>query len=99
MNEQVKRNLGRFPPDFAFQLTAEEYGNLRSHFATSSSPGGHRYLPYAFTEQSVAMLSSVLLNPRTSPCHPGSEHGMFCRQAAGLAPGGTLSRRSTPLPR
>ena len=56
--EQVKRNIKRFPEDFMFQLTKGEFEILRSHFATSSW-GGRRYLPYAFTEQGVAMLSSV----------------------------------------
>lgn len=60
-NEQVKRNLDRFPSDFMFRLTEDEYLNLRSQFATSSlQRGGSRYLPYAFTEHGVAMLSSVL---------------------------------------
>ena len=59
LNEQMKRNIKRFPKDFMFQLTIEELENLRSQFATSSF-GGRRYLPYAFTEQGVAMLSSVL---------------------------------------
>jgi hypothetical protein len=58
LNEQVTRNLERFPPDFLFELTAEEFDDLRSQIATSSW-GGRRYLPRAFTEQ-VAMLSSVL---------------------------------------
>lgn len=55
----VKRNLERFPDDFMFQLTVEEIGNLRYQSGTSSW-GGRRYLPYAFTEQGVAMLSGVL---------------------------------------
>jgi hypothetical protein len=59
LKESVRRNIRRFPPDFMFELTAEEWGNLRSQFATSSW-GGQRYLPFAFTEQGVAMLSSVL---------------------------------------
>lgn len=60
-NEQVKRNKERFPEDFMFQLTNEESENLRSQFATSSlNYGGRRYLPYAFTEHGVSMLSSVL---------------------------------------
>jgi hypothetical protein len=65
LNEQVRRNLSRFPEDFMFQLTADEW-NLRSHFATSSTRahGGRRYLPLAFTEQGVAMLSSVLTSER-----------------------------------
>jgi hypothetical protein len=57
--QSVKRNSGRFPSDFMFQLTAEEVANLRSQ-SVISSHGGRRYAPYAFTEQGVAMLSSVL---------------------------------------
>ena len=63
LNEQVKRNMKRFPSDFMFFLTRQEVMNLRSQFATSSW-GGIRYLPYAFTEQGVAMLSSVLKSKR-----------------------------------
>jgi len=59
LNEQVKRNKERFPQDFMFQLKMEEFENLKSQFATSSW-GGIRKLPLAFTEQGVAMLSSVL---------------------------------------
>lgn len=59
LNEQVKRNMKRFPNDFMFTLTAKEYENLKSQFATSSW-GGRRKLPNAFTEQGVAMLSGVL---------------------------------------
>lgn len=78
LNEAVKRNLDRFPADFMFQVTEDELEILRSQIATSrfeqpnlrfqsgisSSYGGRRYLPYAFTEQGVAMLSSVLRSPR-----------------------------------
>jgi hypothetical protein len=59
LNEQVKRNGDRFPEDFMFQLTEEEFQNLMSQFATSSW-GGRRKLPYVFTEHGVLMLSSVL---------------------------------------
>lgn len=61
-NQAVKRNLNRFPESFRFQLNEEEFKNLRSQFATSSSNkhGGRRYLPYVFTEQGIAMLSAVL---------------------------------------
>ena len=63
--QAIKRNIERFPTDFMFQLSAEEFANLRSQFVTSSSGyGGRRYAPYAFTEQGVAMLSSVLNSPR-----------------------------------
>lgn len=65
LNEQVKRNISRFPADFMFQLTDEEADNLRSQIATSiSAHGGRRYLPFVFTEQGVAMLSSVLNSER-----------------------------------
>lgn len=65
--QAVKRNLERFPTDFMFQLSTDEFANLRSQFVTSSSTtgyGGRRYAPYAFTEQGVAMLSSVVKSPR-----------------------------------
>ena len=62
--QAVKQNLDRFPSDFMFQLSQDEFDNLRFHFGTSSSRGGRRYFPYAFTEQGVAMLSSVLRSPR-----------------------------------
>lgn len=59
--EQVKRNLERFPDDFMFQLRKDEAATLRSQIATSNvGRGGRRYAPYVFTEQGVAMLSSVL---------------------------------------
>lgn len=61
--QAVKRNINRFPGDFAFQLTQDEFAILRSHFVTSSW-GGTRYAPFAFTEQGVAMLSSVLRSER-----------------------------------
>jgi hypothetical protein len=73
LNRAVKRNLNRFPADFMFRITARESGDLRfqsgtsslrSQSGTSSSHGGRRYLPYAFTEQGVAMLSSVLRSQR-----------------------------------
>lgn len=72
LNEAVKRNRDRFPPDFMFQLTDAEFDDLksqtglRSQIATSNlnAPGGRRYLPYAFTEHGVAMLSSVLRSQR-----------------------------------
>ena len=64
-NQAVKRNRKRFPGDFMFQLTYQEVRNLRSQFVTSNKErGGRRYLPYAFTEQGVAMLSSVLNSER-----------------------------------
>jgi len=62
--QAVKRNLERFPEDFMFQLSQEEFTILRSQIVTSSGRGGRRYRPYAFTEQGVAMLSSVLRSRR-----------------------------------
>ena len=61
LNEAVKRNIARFPKHYMFQLTNEEYQSLRSQIATSNKKrGGRRYMPYVFTEQGVAMLSTVL---------------------------------------
>jgi len=63
LNEQVRRNSERFPEDFMFQLTGEEFANLKSQFATSSW-GGRRKLPYAFTEHGAIMAASVLNTAR-----------------------------------
>jgi hypothetical protein len=60
LNLAVKRNSKRFPKDFMFQLTKKEWEGLRLQIETSNGRGGTRYLPYAFTEQGVSMLSSVL---------------------------------------
>ncbi|MEK9180457.1 MAG: ORF6N domain-containing protein [Patescibacteria group bacterium] len=65
LNQSVARNSRRFPGDFMFRLTKKEMETLRSQFVTSNNGrGGRRYLPYAFTEQGVAMLSSVLNSER-----------------------------------
>jgi hypothetical protein len=66
LNEQIRRNKDRFPEDFMFQLTDEEFNCLRSQFATSNNPagrGGRRHLPYAFTEHGAIMAASVLNTP------------------------------------
>ncbi len=63
LKRAVRRNINRFPEDFMFELNQEEFQSLRRHFGTSSW-GGTRYTPMAFTEQSVAMLSSVLSSDR-----------------------------------
>ena len=63
LNEQVRRNRSSFPADFLFELTAEEFANLKSHFATSSW-GGRRKLPLAFTEHGAIMAATVLNSPR-----------------------------------
>ena len=62
--QAVKRNKGRFPADFMFQLSKNEFDSLRSQIVISKGKGGRRYPPYAFTEQGVAMLSSVLNSRR-----------------------------------
>ena len=62
--QAIKRNRSRFPADFMFQLTPEEFDGLRSQIVTSKGRGGRRSSPYAFTEQGVAMLSSVLKSRR-----------------------------------
>lgn len=62
LKQQVRRNIERFPEDFMFELNREEFDNLRSQNVTSSW-GGSRYLPMAFTEQGVAMLSGILRSP------------------------------------
>jgi phage regulator Rha-like protein len=65
LNKAVSRNLERFPDDFMFQISKEEWDSLKFQFGTSKKGrGGRRYLPYAFTEQGVAMLSSVLKSKR-----------------------------------
>ena len=60
LKEAVRRNIKRFPSDFMFELTKEEYHSLRSQFASSNQRGGTRYMPFVFTEQGVSMLSSIL---------------------------------------
>jgi hypothetical protein len=62
-NKAVKRNQNRFPADFMFQLTSEEFENLRFQIGTSSSHGGRRFLPYAFTENGAIMAANVLNSP------------------------------------
>ena len=69
INKAVKRNIKRFPEDFYFQLNKEEYKNLKFQFGTSSPTnnyGGVRKLPYAFTEQGVAMLATILRTKNAS---------------------------------
>ena len=64
LKRQVRRNSDRFPTDFMFQLSKEEYDSLRRHFGTLKRGEHSKYLPYVFTEQGVAMLSSVLTSKR-----------------------------------
>jgi hypothetical protein len=63
-NEQVKRNEARFPADFMFQISKEEFDILRSQNATSKGSGGRRYLPHAFTEHGAIMAATILNSPR-----------------------------------
>ena len=60
LKRSVRANIKRFPPDFMFEINKTEWETLRCNFSTSNTRGGTRYLPFAFTEQGVAMLSSVL---------------------------------------
>ncbi len=83
--QAARRNRERFPADFMFQLTLEEYQILRSQSGTSSSWGGRRYRPYAFSKQGVAMLSSVLRSPRAV------REQAYARMAARAASDGRVS--------
>ncbi len=66
LNEQVRRNLNRFPPDFMFQLTPQEWESLRSQFATLKRGAHRKYLPYVFTEHGALMLANVLNSERAA---------------------------------
>jgi hypothetical protein len=92
----VRRNAERFPFDFMLQLSEEEFDDLRIQFGTSSSWGGRRFRPYAFTEQGVAMLSSVLHSPRAIQVNIEIMRA-FVRQRAMLASHEDLSRRLATL--
>lgn len=93
--QAVKRNIGRFPDDFMIQLTKQEVTDLRSQFVTSSW-GGRRYPPYAFTEQGVAMLASVLNSERA--IHVNIEiMRAFVRLRQMLASNADLSRKLATL--
>lgn len=107
-NQAVKRNLDRFPDDFMFQLSTEEFANLKSQFVISSlrsqfvtsniSPGrgGRRHLPYAFTEQGVSMLSSVLRSTRAIQVNIEIMRA-FVRLRQMLASNAELSRKLATL--
>jgi hypothetical protein len=95
----VKRNLSRFPADFMFQLTTEELAILRSQIGiSSSSHGGRRYAPYAFTEHGVAMLSAVLRSPRAVRVSIEIVRA-FVRLRAMLAGNAELARKLAALER
>jgi hypothetical protein len=92
----VKRNAYRFPEDFTFQLTPQEFDNLRCQFGISSSWGGRRHPPYAFTEQGVAMLSSVLRSKRAAQVNVEIMRA-FVRLRRILAENAGLARRLDEL--
>lgn len=98
LNQAVKRNLDRFPEDFMFQLTAEESARLRSQIVTlKTGRGQHRkYLPYAFTEQGVSMLSSVLRSKRAVMVNVEIMRA-FVRLRQMLASNVTLARKLAAL--
>jgi hypothetical protein len=95
LNKAVSRNLGRFPEDFMFQLSKEEFNNLKFQFGTSSW-GGTRKLPRAFTEQGVAMLSSVLRSKRAISVNVEIMRA-FVRLRQMLATNANLERRLNEL--
>lgn len=99
LNQAVRRNISRFPGDFMFQLTREEYDDLihlRSQFVTLKRGEHRKYLPYAFTEQGVAMLSSVLHSPRAVQVNIGIMRA-FVRLRQMLASNAELARKLESL--
>jgi hypothetical protein len=97
LNRAVKRNADRFPLDFMFRLDEQEVANLRCQIGTSSSVhGGRRYLPFAFTEQGVAMLSSVLNSPRAIQVNIAIMRA-FIKLREALATNQDLSRKFADL--
>jgi hypothetical protein len=92
LNEAVKRNMGRFPEDFAFRLTQSEADNLKSQIAISRIHGGRRSAPMAFTEQGVAMLSSVLSSERAVAVNIGIMRA-FVRMRQAIAVNSELAKR------
>lgn len=96
--QAVKRNSNRFPSDFMFQLNKQEVAALRSQIVTSKGPGGRRYAPYVFTEQGVAMLSSVLRSERAALVNVEIIRA-FVRLRQLLAENADLARRLDELER
>ncbi len=97
LNEAVKRSEDRFPSDFMFQLTKAEFENLKSQIAISSSKwGGRRHAPYVFTEQGVAMLSSVLRSKRAIEVNIAIMR-TFVRLREMISSNKALARRLTDL--
>lgn len=96
LTRAIRRNRDRFPGDFMFELSREEFDNLRRQFGTSSQWGGRRYRPYAFTEQGVAMLSSVLRSKRAVQVNIEIMRA-FVRMRQILAANANLARRLDAL--
>ncbi|MDQ6654445.1 MAG: ORF6N domain-containing protein [Verrucomicrobiota bacterium] len=96
LNQAVKRNADRFPDDFMFQLVPDEYEILKSHIVTSSWGGARRALPYAVTEQGVAMLSSVLRSERAVKVNIAIMRA-FVRLREALETNRALARRFSAL--
>jgi hypothetical protein len=94
--QAVKRNKDRFPPDFMFQLTEQEFNHLKSQFVTSSWGGLRRAYPYAFTEQGVVMLSSVLRSKRAVQVNIGIMRA-FVRLREMIGSNKVLARRLSDL--
>jgi hypothetical protein len=92
--QAVKRNRERFPPDFMFQLTLAESMRLRSQIVTSNRRGGRRYAPYAFTEQGIAMLSSVLRSTVEKRLPAGDRRRPRRRQGSRVLPAKRRASRS-----
>ena len=96
LNQAVKRNLDRFPEDFMFRLSADEEELLRSQSVTSNPRGGRRYMPYGFTQEGVAMLSSVLNSKRAIAVNIEIMR-TFVRMRRALAQNVELARRLDDL--
>jgi hypothetical protein len=96
--QAVKRNIERFPSDFMLQLTKEEFDSLRSQIVISKGKGGRRYLPYVFSEQGVAMLSSVLKSKRAIEVNVAIMRA-FVKLRETLATHKELSRKLSDLER
>jgi len=95
LNEQVRRNLSRFPPDFAVQLTSQEFNSLISQIATSNAPqgrGGRRKLHYAFTEHGALVAASVLNSPRAVEMSIAGRRRRALKRNLGGAPLGSARR-------
>jgi hypothetical protein len=96
LNQAVKRNLSRFPPDFMFRLSGEEFAHLRSQSVTSSAHGGRRFPPYAFTEHGALMLAYVLNSERAARASVQVVRA-FVRQRRMLATNVELARKLAAL--